>query len=216
MGYETPHLYSFRRCPYAMRARMALKYSGAKIELREILLKDKPASMLTLSAKGTVPVLCLENGTVIDESRDVMSWSLGQSDPDGWLSSFSAVEQQEIQDLISLNDGEFKHWLDRYKYSVGYPEHSEIYYRGKAELFLQRLENCLGKNPYLFSDRISLADIAIFPFVRQFAFVNKGWFDGSDHSRVQSWLARLLESDLFIKVMNKYQPWREGDSAIYL
>ena len=170
---DYPVLYSFRRCPYAMRARMALYKANIKCELREVVLKEKPESMLQLSDKGTVPVLLTPDKKVIEQSSEVMHWALNQSDPDNWLNEDEAKSQY----LIDYNDNEFKHFLDRYKYYVGYPEHSQEYYRGNAESFINILEKNLAENnnAALLSDRISLVDISIFPFVRQFARVDFDW-----------------------------------------
>lgn len=201
-----PILYSFRRCPYAIRARMALHYSGIQVELREVLLKDKPPSMLAASSKGTVPVLIFPDGRVLDESLDVMRWALEQNDSDHWwLKEFEA----EMNELIQWNDGEFKQHLDHYKYFERYPEHSMEFYRAQAEEFLIALEQRLSVGKYLLGKNISLADIAIFPFIRQFAFADKGWFDSSPYPKLQNWLAGLLESNLFLSVMEKYPVWQE-------
>ena len=203
-----PILYSFRRCPYAIRARMALCYAEIQVELREVLLKDKPAAMLEASAKGTVPVLVLEDGTVLDESYDVMRWALAQNDPDSCWDD-SLVEQ--IDELVRQNDVEFKPWLDRYKYADRHPEYSAEYYRSQGDLFLQRLETRLQQHAYLLRDTLCFAEVAIFPFVRQFAFVDKGWFDSAPYPHLQAWLQRLLLSDLFLAAMAKYPVWKEGD-----
>lgn len=201
-----PILYSFRRCPYAMRARLALRYAGIQLELREVVLKDKPQHMLEISPKGEVPVLLFEDGKVLDESLDIIIWSLGQNDPDDWqLKNKDLLEA--MLELIAINDNEFKQHLDHYKYAVRFPEHSEQYYREQGEAFLTQLETRLEQSPYLFADRASLADISIFPFVRQFAFVNKSWFDNSQYINLQQWLENWLESPLFLSVMNKYKQW---------
>jgi len=201
-----PILYSFRRCPYAIRARMALHYAGVQVELREILLRDKPASMLAASTKGTVPVLILPEGTVLDESYDVMHWAIEQYDPDGWWSD--SVEA-EISGLIQENDGKFKTHLDHYKYFDRYPEQSMEYYRSQAEIFLAVLEKKLTTGRYFLGNSISIADVAIFPFVRQFSFVDKDWFDGAPYPNLQSWLDNFLGSDLFLSVMGKHAVWQE-------
>ena len=185
---------------------MALHYSGIQVELREVLLKDKPPSMLVASSKGTVPVLIFPDGQVLDESLDVMRWALEQNDSDHWwLQEFEA----EMNELIQWNDGEFKQHLDHYKYFERYPEHSMEFYRAQAEEFLIALEQRLSVGKYLLGKNISLADIAIFPFIRQFAFADKGWFDSSPYPKLQNWLAGLLESDLFLSVMEKYPVWQE-------
>ena len=161
-----PVLYSFRRCPYAIRARMALLYSSINVELREVLLRDKPPSMLAASAKGTVPVLLLPDGRVLDQSRDIMLWALDSSDPQQWYNEALA---EPINRLIDHNDNQFKTHLDHYKYWDRYPAESQQFYRSQAEEFLMELESLLSSRDYLLADRITLADIALFPFIRQFA-----------------------------------------------
>lgn len=212
-----PILYSFRRCPYAMRARLAIHLSGQEVELREIVLKDKPQSMLNYSPKGTVPVLILENPDtreeiVIDESLDIMNWALSKHDPQHYLSSSN---QEAIDQLISLNDGEFKFYLDRYKYADRYPEQSEQEYREKGEAFLAQLDKRLESNNYLFGKNPCLADIAIFPFVRQFAHVNLKWFEQSSYTNLQRWLSEYKGSDIFLGIMKKYPAWKEGDEPTW-
>ena len=196
-----PILYSFRRCPYAMRARMALSYSGITTELREIELKNKPSEMLAASAKGTVPVLVQTDGGIIDESRDIMFWALAQNDPDNW---------------IDQNDGEFKGYLDRYKYADRYPEHSEVHYRTQGEQFLHSLDERLQSNRYLLGDQLSVADVAVMPFIRQFAHVDIAWFRQTDYKALQVWLDEFLASVLFNRVMKKYKPWMASNEVTYL
>ena len=198
-----PILYSFRRCPYAMRARLALLYGQVDVEHREILLKNKPPQMLEASPKGTVPVLILGNGDIIDESLDVALWALNQSDSQGLL----CYDREAQLELIYRNDEEFKYWLDRYKYFVGYPEQSQEHYRREAEKFLVDLEQRLDDQPFLFGDSVSMADIAIFPFVRQFAFVDKNWFDQTDYSGLHRWFAYWIDSDEFAAIMVKHPEW---------
>ena len=206
-----PVFYSFRRCPYAIRARMALYYSGITCELREIELKNKPQTMLDASPKGTVPVLILDEGKVIDESLDVMYWALQSGkDQHNWL----ATDVDKYRALILQNDGDFKHYLDRYKYADRYPEYSKSYYRQQAEKFLQKLESCLVSTPYLTSESMKFVDVAIFPFIRQFAFVDKNWFDNAPYINLQCWLEKLLQSELFTAVMQKYKPWHNGDRPV--
>ena len=202
-----PILYSFRRCPYAIRARMAIAYASITLEMREVALANKPAAMLAVSPKGTVPVLQLSD-RVIDESIEVMRWALSQSDPENWLALDS---QQEQSTLIEENDNEFKGWLDKYKYWDRYPEQSQQDYRIKAENFLSTLELRLQQNSYLLGDNICMADIAIFPFIRQFAFVDKPWFDDADYPLVQRWLNQFLQSKLFEQVMEKHALWQQPD-----
>nr|WP_067296676.1 glutathione S-transferase [Marinobacterium profundum] len=212
-----PILYSFRRCPYAIRARLALARAGIRCELREVVLRDKPAQMLAISAKGTVPVLLVpadshypEGGQVIAESIDIMRWALGQQDPGCWLSGTDAKAAAE---LISRNDGEFKWALDRYKYADRYPECSAAEYRAMAEPFLQTLEDGLQQGRGLLSPGYSLADAAIFPFIRQFALVDPVWFEASGYTALTLWLSDWLASDLFAGVMRKYPQWCLGDGV---
>lgn len=210
MTVSLPRLYSFRRCPYAMRARLGLVFAGLQVELREIVLSNKPAQMLAISPKGTVPVLHLAQGRVIEESREILEWVLEQSDPQGLLNTDLASAHV----LIEHNDTEFKHWLDRYKYADRYPECSQLEYRQQGEVFLQRLEELLSKNMYLLDDNVSIADISIMPFVRQFAHVDQDEFYGLPYPHVQRWLKNWLEHPVFIQVMVKYSPWQEGDVLV--
>ncbi|NQZ53377.1 MAG: glutathione S-transferase [Piscirickettsiaceae bacterium] len=206
-------LYSFRRCPYAIRARLAIAISSVHVELREVVLRDKPPSLLDYSSKATVPVLITADQTVIDESIDIMFWALQQADPQSWLYDLNSAQHQLSQQLIENNDGEFKDFLDRYKYADRYPEHPQEYYRQQAEKTLVNLELLLAKNGYLVADKISLADMAILPFIRQFAFVDKAWFDTSPYPLLKTWLDNFLNSDLFSSIMLKYPPWQEGDNV---
>ena len=191
-------LYSFRRCPYAMRARMALRYSGVAVPIIEVSLKAKPAEMLALSPKGTVPVLSVD-GRVIDESLAIMGWALAQNDPEGWL----LEDDGATQALIEENDQGFKYQLDRYKYAERYPEQPMEHYRAEGEVFLSKLEGLLAQREYLLAGHLSLADVALAPFVRQFAHVDREWFGQAPYPRLQNWLQRFLESPLFIAVMAK-------------
>ncbi|KRP66613.1 glutathione S-transferase [Pseudomonas orientalis] len=191
-------LYSFRRCPYAMRARLALRYSGVPVEIVEVSLKAKPADMLALSPKGTVPVLSVE-GRVIEESLEIMQWALAQHDPHDWL----LQGDPWVLALIAENDQVFKHHLNRYKYAERYPEQPMEHYRAEGEAFLRRLEDLLADREYLLAGHMSLADAAVVPFVRQFAHVDREWFAGAPYPRLQAWLQRILESPLFIAVMAK-------------
>ena len=208
----TPVLYSFRRCPYAIRARMALEYASITCELREVKLSNKPPAMINISSKGTVPVLQLVDGRVIDESLDIMLWALGQTDPDHWLD----LEKNDGRSLIDVNDQEFTQYLDQYKYFKRYPEHSQLYYREKAEKFIVVLETNLQEHQGigLVSIRQTLADVAIFPFIRQFAHVDWEWFSNSQYKNLISWLVKFEESELFLAVMDKYKPWKENDDVV--
>lgn len=208
---KRPILYSFRRCPYAIRARMALAYAGVSFELREVVLREKPPMMLAVSAKGTVPVLLLPDGRVIDESIDVMDWALDQNDPLQWRRE-SLADKAAV--LVSENDIGFKAHLDHYKYADRFPEQSPLHYRSEAEKFLQTLEQNLGGHRFLLGDQLTFADVAIFPFVRQFAFVDKAWFDKSAYQHTRRWLQWFLDSSLFLDVMGKFSAWREGDPVL--
>jgi glutathione S-transferase len=198
----TPTLYSFRRCPYAMRARMAVRYSGCTVETVEVSLKDKPLEMLERSPKGTVPVLVLED-RVLEQSLDIMRWALAQHDPNEWSMADNAAAVRDIADLITRNDGEFKTSLDRYKYAVRYPEFSQVEYRQRGEVFLSELEDLLQQRDYLVADHLTLADVALAPFVRQFCYVDPDWFWQSPYPKLRAWLQRFLDSELFIQVMRK-------------
>jgi len=205
-----PILYSFRRCPYAMRARMALWASGQDVELREVKLANKPPELAEASAKATVPVLVLDDGNVIDESIAVMRWALSENDPEGWLAGDDA-------DLIATNDGAFKHHLDRYKYPNRYvddPDHGTVDHRAEGLAILKQLDARLAQHKQLKGDRISMADIALFPFIRQFANTDRVWFDAQDLPHLQTWLQQHLDSDLFKAIMPKFVPWQAGDEAI--
>ena len=200
-----PILYSFRRCPYAMRARMALATSGAEVMLREVLLKDKPPELIEASSKATVPVLVLSDGRVIEESLDVMQWALKQSDPLEWLAG-GALDS----DWISECDGDFKHWLDRYKYAEQHPEHSAEDCRKNAEGFIQKLEDQLSVSDWMGGDAASAIDVALFPFIRQFAGVDPSWWQNAPYPSVRRWLENWLNSALFSAIMVKYPRWEFG------
>ena len=202
-----PILYSFRRCPYAMRARLGIYYAGIKVEIREVLLRDKPSSMLDYSPKGTVPVLVLSNGEVIEESIDIVRWALSHSDPQKLLPAPDSPQQQRADQLIEQNDFEFKHFLDRYKYADRHPEFTAEHYREQGEGFIKTLERLLLDNHYLSGNTLSIADIAIAPFIRQFANVDRTWFDNAPYPRLQLWLASIIESQAFEDVFFKYPQW---------
>ena len=205
---ELPTLYSFRLCPYAMRGRMALLVSGQQCAVREVLLRDKPAEMLDASAKGTVPVLVLEDGTVIDESLDVMHWALARHDPENWLEP----DDPAVATLIETIDGAFKHHLDRYKYSTRH-DSDPIEHRDAASKILMEFDARLASRDNLMRATRSLADIASFPFIRQFAMTDRAWFDSAPWGHLRVWLDRHLQSDLFAAAMVKYPLWKTGDSG---
>ena len=210
-AYSLSCLYSFRRCPYAMRARLGLLFAELPVELREITLKNKPAKMLAISPKGTVPVLQLADGVVIEESRDIMEWALEQQDPQELMNP-KTLHQGNT--LIEQNDQEFKHWLDRYKYADRHLEMTQTEYRQKGEVFLQILEELLTKNTYLLGDSVTIADIGIMPFVRQFAHVDRDVFYSLPYPKLQIWLKNWLAHPLFIQAMTKFQPWQDGDEPV--
>lgn len=201
-----PVLYSFRRCPYAMRARLALVVSGTECELREVRLADKPAAMLEASPKGTVPVLVLADGKVLDESEEVMRWALSRNDPEGWLERDDAA-------LIAASDGPFKHALDRYKYPNRY-DSDPLEHREQGLAFLRQLDERLSRYGQLCGKARGLADVAIFPFVRQFAGHDREWFDALPLPHLQAWLAGHLASPLFAAVMQREKPWQAGNAPV--
>ena len=201
-------LYSFRRCPYAMRARMALHVSGLEYEHREVLLRDKPDAMLQASPKGTVPVFVMADGTVIDESYDVMAWALSQNDPLNWMD----CDPENAELFIDRNDGPFKHHLDHYKYASRYDKGAQrgdvdLTHRRAAEKYIHNIEQALEAHKFIMGAMQSVADIAIFPFIRQFANTDKDWWEVSPYPRTRNWLTRHTESDLFKTIMTKHPVW---------
>ncbi|SEA03430.1 glutathione S-transferase [Variovorax sp. YR216] len=215
MTQALPVLYSFRRCPYAMRARMAIAASGQRCELREVVLRDKPAELLAASPKGTVPVLVDPHGAVIDQSLDIMLWALRRHDPDGWL----RPAQGTLDDMLALIaecDGAFKRHLDGYKYPERQPEaeRDAALHREQGGVFLKSLDARLQSSRCLFGDNPALADIAIAPFVRQFAQVDATWFDAQPWPRLREWLAARLKAPVFARVMDKHPQWRAGQPGI--
>lgn len=209
MQTSLPLLYSFRRCPYAMRARLALAISQTPCVIREVILRDKPAELLSVSPKGTVPVLVLAD-RVIEHSLDIMLWALKRNDPESWLKP-STGTQEEMLDLIAQCDGEFKQNLDRYKYPERYPGEDPVAHREHGSRFLAQLETRLASQACLFGSRPALADRAIAPFVRQFAHTDKNWFSNQPWPGLQRWLQGFLDSTVFAQVMEKYPQWRSGD-----
>lgn len=203
---ELPILYSFRRCPYAMRARLALWVSGTLSELREVKLAAKPQQLMEASPKGTVPVLVMQDGAVVEESLDIMHWALKQRDPEGWL-------ERDDPKLVKTNDGAFKHHLDRYKYPNRY-DSDPMKHRAAGLEFLQELERRLTDGSQLCGTERGLADMAIFPFVRQFAATDRAWFDAQLFPSLHNWLEGHLRSDLFRVIMTKYEQWKPGDDPV--
>ena len=183
---------------------MALAYCNIKVEIREISLKDRPQSLYHISKKGTVPVILTKNNTVIDQSLDIMIWALNKKNNQTWLN-----ENSEEKDLINLNDIEFKKWLDKYKYHDRYPENSKESYRDECNAILVTYEKKLIKNQYLINNNISIVDIAIFPFIRQFANIDYKWFE-NNYIYLNKWLKEISESKLFLSIMNKYDTWHKN------
>ena len=209
-----PLLYTFRRCPYAMRARMALHVSGQTCEVRELVLRDKPAHMLEISPKGTVPVLQIPQGEVIDESLDVMLWALRRNDPESWLVPEWGNEGQ-MRGLIGRCDDEFKPHLDRYKYANRYDGADPLKHRAQAQEFIAELDARLSETPSLFGTRAALADYAIAPFIRQFANTDRLWFDAAPYPHLHRWLSSILDSLIFTTIMEKLPVWKPGDPVTY-
>jgi glutathione S-transferase len=207
---DLPVLYSFRRCPYAMRARMALAVSQQSYVLREVDLKARPSQLREVSAKATVPVLVLANGKVLEESLQIMHWTLANSDPQQWLQapSFRAAQTNA---LIAGCDGDFKHHLDRYKYAAHYSDNRAEDHRTQAAEFLFELDRCLQKTAYLLGPNLSLADVALAPFVRQFASADRAWFEQQSWPALRSWLDAFVATNLFIGIMKKYPVWKVGN-----
>jgi glutathione S-transferase len=179
---------------------MALAYAGIQTDQREVDLKNKPLDLIAVSPKATVPVLLLENGRVIDESLDIMIWALEQSDSDGWL---RPELKTKCCELIQFNDTRFKPILDNYKYPQRSEQKEPFYHRNQAGFYLQQLNSLLMKSRYLLADHMTFADIAIFPFIRQFFLVDPQWFEQSEYQFLKIWLATLLNSELFLSVMKK-------------
>lgn len=201
---DVPILYSFRRCPYAMRARMALLEAGIQVELREVVLRDRPEHMMEISPKGTVPVLLLPDGTVIEESLEIMLWSLDES----WL-------VDDWKALIEGNDNDFKYHLDRYKYNNRYenplpPEE----HRNEVVNILEGYNQRLIDFEYLCGDSCSISDYALAPFVRQFANTDRAWFDELPLPHLHRWLSSILDDEIFTNCMVKYPQWMDGDAPL--
>ena len=214
MSAALPVLYSFRRCPYAMRARLALAVSGQACELREVVLRNKPQGLLHASPKGTVPVLVLPSGQVLEQSLEIMLWALVQHDPEGWL----IPNHGNLQDMLALIaecDGPFKQALDRCKDPSRYPDADIGAERARAVAWLGGLEARLWPDqPYLFGTHAALADMAIAPFVRQFAGIDADWWAAQPWPRLQAWLAQWQASDRLASVMHKLPAWVDGTEGV--
>lgn len=188
-----------------MRARMAVAVSGVRVELREVVLRDKPPELIQASPKGTVPVLVLPDGRVLEESLDIMHWALGENDPENWL---SRVDDK----LIATNDGPFKAALDRYKYPHRYELADGLGHRDEAVAHLTGLEARLTDSSFLGGEESLFIDAALFPFVRQFVATDQAWFDQQPLPALQNWLSTMIQSELFAAIMHRYPPWKAGDS----
>ncbi len=198
-------LYSFRRCPYAIRARMAIALSTNQCQIREVVLRDRPEHLLEISPKGTVPVLLLDNGELIEESLEIMQWA---------LSGILSASDTDLE-LIARNDEEFKANLDRYKYPNRFDEEDDCkVYRDAAVSFIETLEQRLTLHHNLSGDEIGYCDLAILPFVRQFANTDREWFNSLQLPLLHDWLERHLKSQLFHSVMPKLKRWLDGDCPI--
>lgn len=208
-----PVLYSFRRCPYAMRARFALAASSQPCTLREVVLRNKPQALLDASPKGTVPVLVLPDGSVIDQSLDIMMWALGRHDPQSWLKPDTG-SLEDMCTLVAENDGPFKTHLDRYKYPNRYRLDTGERDRDAAIPWLMDLNKRLCRTPWLFGQHRRLADMAIAPFVRQYAHTDRDWFHAQSWDALSRWLRAFLDDPLFAAVMEKYPAWEPGQAEV--
>ncbi len=213
MPLTHPILYSFRRCPYAIRARMILHYSNIQYEHREIKLSNKPEELLLISPKATVPVMQLQNGNVLDESLDIMKWSLKLSDPENY---YPSNNRSIIDELIQINDIHFKALLDNYKYPQRDPQFSQMAYRQRCLSFIENLNKRLECQSFLIDNNIKLADIAIFPFIRQFSKVDETWFKQSPYTALINWLNYFTNTNNFQTIMKKYAPWKKENSSIII
>jgi glutathione S-transferase len=209
-----PVLYSLRNCPYAMRARIAIFKAQQIVILRDIVLSNKPQEMITASPKATVPVLVLANGSVIEESLAVMLWALNETDPDDLLQSQHEQNLTAMLKLIECFDDEFKTCLEQYKCAKRYQEKNIIECRERCELFIKVLEERLTINSFLMSNKESLADIAILPYIRQFARIERQWYLQSPYPKVRLWLNNYLQSPMFTKVMAKYPLWLDNHEVV--
>ena len=206
-------LWSFRRCPYAMRARLAIASAGVIVELREIVLRNKPAAFIAASAKATVPVLVLSDQGVLQESRDIMFWALNRNDPENWLAPWRA-DQAGVDAFFDHIDGPFKTHLDRYKYASRFDADAAIEHRAAGAKTLAVLDGMLAKQTNLSGENLAILDFACLPFIRQFRIADEDWFDAQPWPHLHPWLQAFLASPRFAAVMHKYQPWQDGDEAI--
>ena len=209
-----PILYTFRRCPYAMRARLAIKASRLIVEIREVKLKNKPEELLNISPKATVPVLYISSKKIIEESLDIMKWALEINDPLKLLEQ-EKLNRIEVHNTLNKLENDFKQNLDRYKYSSRFDQPNPELYRDKNLKILNEFNNLLQHNKGIYSSHLSLLDYAIFPFVRQFRNVNSVWFDSLELKFLKSWLYELIDSDEFLSIMKKYEIWKPNQKPIY-
>ena len=212
---NAPILWSFRRCPFAIRARLALVASGQRVQLREILIREKPFTFLVTSPKGTVPVLDLRDGKIIDESRDIMFWALVQNDPEGWLNIWHRHPDM-VELFFDKLDGPFKNDLDRYKYASRFDRSVARLHRDDGAQFLVTMNAMLEQTGVLSGSNLGIMDFASLPFVRQFRLTDPEWFDAQSWRHLSRWLNSFLHSKLFHEVMHKYVPWQEGTDEIGL
>ncbi|WP_232775132.1 MULTISPECIES: glutathione S-transferase [unclassified Shewanella] len=209
-----PVLYSLRNCPYAMRARLAIYASGQQVQLRDLVLSNKPAEMLEVSPKGTVPVLVTSNGQVIEESLEVMLWAFEQSDPDDFLDKANQNVLDEMLGIIAIFDNEFKGHLEHYRAAKRYHEPTLPEHREACESYLVQLEQRLCQQEYLMSDKPTIVDLALVPFIRQFARVERQWYLQSPYPKLRQWLNTYLQSRMFSKVMTKYPMWLDSKEVV--
>ena len=212
--YKYPILYTFRRCPYAMRARFAIRSSQIIVQVREIKLQEKPSEFLKTSPKGTVPVLITKYGEILEESIDIMNWALGINDPHKWLGK-GKLENQEIIKLLDNLETKFKTNLDKYKYPNKFPGIDQLLYRDKNLCFLEKLNSYLKKNKSLNCKHLTFLDYAIFPFIRQFRNVDQEWFDKLNFSLLNNWFNQIIDSEDFSSIMKKFKKWEPNDLPIY-
>jgi len=211
----SPIFYSYNGCPYCLRAHMALKYANLKIILREVDLDDLPAEALAVSSHATVPSLVITDDKYFDESWDIVKWAVQQDDPNNWLGSDNEY-LSDAEMLVETNDYSFKEDLDQYKDPESYPEHTMEYYRQRGEEFLEELEDMLNDNRFLLAPHMTIADIAVFPLVREFAMVDKKWFDNSPYQKLKQWLIAISDTDWFKQAIKQHKIWQSGSEDIYL
>ena len=213
-NFKYPILYTFRRCPYAMRARFAIRSSKIIVEIREIKLQEKPSEFLKLSPKGTVPVLITNSGEVLEESLDIIYWALNKNDPHKWLAK-GKLENQDIIKLLDDLENKFKPNLDKYKYPSRFSGVDQYLHRDKNLCFLKKLNYYIKNNKSLNCEHLSLLDYAIFPFVRQFRNVDQDWFDKLNFIFLNKWINQIIDSQDFSSIMKKFKKWEPNDVPIY-